>query len=577
MTLFGISGMFRRIVVASLSISFATTLSILGCTPPPAVKKPRPTETEGPSPAAPSRVQRNLQNVIDVLQPDKLGLASGPEQAIAALNEWARGARQEAEANGEPWTPDTPHELLKSMPKSWLEQFSLDQFVTRDSLFLRDALWASQATKFAAGDAEKDLDIVVNLFDHVVRNIALIPGGQRDIPLGPFDVIVLGRGTAHDRAWVFAELLRQRNIDSVILTPSRRTADAGTNPGFLVGVLFEKDILLFDPHLGVPLPADATNPRSPLPRLPLTTRRAQSDATTLAAITEQSHGEFSWTTELFQSPKVELICHSEQLSSRMRRLQRDLAGEQSIVVSDPLEDHEDQPGLFSRVANHPAATWSAKDIGIWNYPETVREAAVQMSSEQLKKLARLSLSLNAPQPISAVEIDEDQKKFDLEFAKPARTLMKLRILHVTGKWSDAIPGFLAVQLYDVDPPTTKDLAAVRTAEKRYLRSIMMMPKYADVRRLHLLAVDDACFWLAQCQYEQKRLPAVLSQCDVYARQHPNGAWAIENQWLKAITLAGQQQFSKAIAALAEAEGDHPAVGNHRLLTARWKRLLDATK
>lgn len=569
--------MFRLVGLASLSVCFAGALSFLGCTPPPAANKPSSKETEEPSLAAPSRVQRNLQNVIDVLQPDKLGLASGPEQAIAVLNEWARGARQEAEAHGEPWTPDTPHPLLKSMPPSWLDQFSLDQFVTRDALFLRDALWASQATKFAAGNAEKDLDIVVNLFDYVVRNIALIPNGQRDIPLGPFDVIVLGRGTARDRAWVFAELLRQRNIDSIILAPPGRTAGAANDPGLLIGVLFEKDILLFDPQLGVALPADATNPRSPLPRLPLTTRLAQRDTATLTAIAEQSGGEFAWTTDMFKSPKVQLICHSEQLSTRMRRLQRDLSGEQSVVVSDPLEDHEDQPGLFARVANHPAATWSADDISIWKYPEAVREAAAQMSNEQLKELARLSTSLNAPQPISAIEVDKEQKKYDLQFAKPARTLMKLRVLHVTGKWSDAVPGFLAVQLYDVDPPTTKDLAAVRTAEKRYLRSIMMMPKYADVRRLHLLASDDACFWQAQCQYEQNRLPAVLSQCDVYARQHPNGAWVVENQWLQAVTLAANQQFSKAIAALAEVETDHAAVGNHRLLTARWKLLRGTAK
>ena len=89
--------------------------------------------------------------------------------------------------------------------------------------------------------------------------------------------------------------------------------------------------------------------------------------------------------------------------------------------------------------------------------------------------------------------------------------------HIIGSWTDAVPGYLAAQLYDVDPPTAKGLemvspdgkekqkiAVVSATESRNLRLMLMQPQYAHARKLHLMAGDDACFWLAQCQFEQNR-------------------------------------------------------------------------
>ncbi|TXT35000.1 MAG: hypothetical protein FD138_1556 [Planctomycetota bacterium] len=302
-----------------------------GCAPPASTKKSEGTSGEPTARAEDSRVQRNLQNAFETLRPEKLGIASGPEQAIAVLNEWAKGAKAEAEKRNERWEPHRPHSLLKSLPKEWIELVSLEQFVERDAAYLRDCLWANRATKFGAGDAEKDLDVVVNLFEFVVRNLVLIESGSRQIPLGPFDAMILGRGTAADRAWTFAELLRQRNIDSVILSTRRASGDAGDDASFLVGVLFEKDILLFDPTLGLPVMADVAEPKSPLPRLPASLRQVQRDPGLLTAIARDSGGRFTLTAEMLKAPQVELICQSEHLAVRMKRLQVELSGEQSAI------------------------------------------------------------------------------------------------------------------------------------------------------------------------------------------------------------------------------------------------------
>ena len=572
----------------------ATWLSLslfcFGCTPPASTKSSTTKSDAAAEQEAETRTLRNLQNAIANLQPDKLGIASAPEQAIAVLNEWAKGAKRTADKSGSGWEPTRPHTLLKSLPKEWIEQITLEQFVERDAAFLRDCLWAGQASKFGAGDAESDLDIVLNLFEYVVRNVDLIPSGRRNVPLGPFDVMVLGRGTAQERAWVFAELLRQRNIDSVILTPRRASRDREDEDHLLLGVLFAKDILLFDPALGMPLPADVAAPKSGLPRLPMTLRQATRDPELLAAVAGDSGGRFSLTAAMLAASQVELICHTEQLSSRMRHLQLGLAGEQSAVVSDPLEDVADQPGLWSRVARHPAAIWSADDVAIWSFPEAMRGAAAHHTDEQTQELTRISRSLLAPQRIKLLRGDEVARTMELEFTKPERALMKLRMQHVIGHWPDAVQGYLAVQLYDVEPPTVKDfmrvsangkdrepIAIVRTLDKQNLRLLMMQPSHKHVRDLHLLAGDDACYWVAQCQFEQNKLRAVVDQCRVYGNQHSSGGWTSANQWLMATALAQQKKIKEAVRALKEFDEDAPSFVGSRVLTARWQRLLESAE
>ena len=576
----------------SHSSSVAAALSFVllwcGCAPPAATKKPEKSSTEAADQQAESRVLRNLQNALESLRPEKLGIVSGPEQAVAVLNEWSKGAKAAADKRNESWQPHRPHSLLKSLPKEWIEQVSLEQFVERDATYLRDCLWANKASRFAAGDAEKDLDIVVNLFDYVVRNVALIPARSRRILLGPFDVMVLGRGTASDRAWVFAELLRQRNVDSVILTPRHAAGEARNEEVVFVGVLFEKDIVLFDPTLGLPLSADAAEPKTLLPRLPLSLRQAQRDPELLATIARDSGGAFTLTAAKLDTLQVQMICHSEQLSIRMKRLQQELSGEQSVIVSDSMEDSEDQPGLWSRIAKHPAAIWSSEDVAIWPYPESVREAAANMTLEDQKELLKLSQSLGAPIRVQKFLMKPDGRGSDLEFAKPERTLMRRRMEHVVGNWTSAVPGYLAAQLYDVDPPMVKklemvspdgkekeEIAVVTSTETRNVRLMMMQPQYSHIRKLHLLAGDDACFWLAQCQFEQNRWQAVVDQCLAYGKQHSSGGWVAANQTLMAVALAKQKKLKPAIRALKEIEEDDPLAAASRVLIARWQRLLDA--
>ena len=128
-------------VVACCSI---ISCGIVGCSEPTPTKKVEKKTDAKSIAAADARSQRNLQNAIAALQPDQLGISSDPERAIAVLNEWADAAKKEDEQNGTQWAPRRSQQLLKSLPKDWVEQALLDKFIQRDGMYLRDCFWANK-------------------------------------------------------------------------------------------------------------------------------------------------------------------------------------------------------------------------------------------------------------------------------------------------------------------------------------------------------------------------------------------------------------------------------------------------
>lgn len=578
---------FRKFIRRSIGLwaiaAAIVGIGIVGCSESTPTKKVEKKVDAKSIEAADVRTQRNLQNAIAALQPDQLGISSDPERAIAVLNEWAEAAKKEAEQNGTQWVPRRSQQLLKSLPKDWVEQALLDKFIQRDGMFLRDCFWANKIAKLAIGNTDSEVDRIVNLFYYVVRNVELIPSGRRKVALGPFDVMVLGRGTVEDRVWIFSELLRQRQIDTVLLTP--QGAKANEESWMLVGVLLDDEVYLFDPSLGMPIPADLAQPRSAMPRQPLTLKQAKSAGGLLTSIARDSAGRFNITASELASPQVKLICNTAVLSTRMKQLQQQLSGELTAVVSDPLEDGEDQPGLWSRVTQHPGATWNADDLVVWSYPENRREAASHMEPDQLKELSRLTYALGAP--IRLVSVKEDKKMKqppELIYGKPERALMKFRMNHVVGNWAEVVQGYLAAQLYEVDPPVTKDvygqfLMGLKQAgqdsgdAKRLLRE--RIPK--DIRDLHIRAGNDACYWMALCQAEQNRTKATIEQCLAYLDRYSEGSWTHAAKTLMAVSLAKQKRWKDAAQTIGQTEEESLDYGCHQILKARWRRMLAETQ
>ena len=158
--------------------------------------------------------------------------------------------------------------------------------------------------------------------------------------------------------------------------------------------------------------------------------------------------------------------------------------------------------------------------------------------------------------------------------------MKFRMNHVLGNWSDVIQGYLAVQLYEVDPPITKDvfgefLMALKAAgqdsgdAKRLMRE--RIPK--NFRDLHIKAGNDACYWMALCQAEQNRTKATIEQCLAYLDRYSEGSWTQATKSLLAMSLAKQKRWKEAIQTINQSDEESPDYAGHQVLKARWRRML----
>ncbi len=104
-----------------------------------------------------------------------------------------------------------------------------------DMAALQESLWLRNIAKNAHGDQLDDLSVAEQLFDWTVRNIQLIEDPPRRRPCRPIptrlaEILLLGRGTVRERAWIFLLLLRQQGLDGVMLAiPASTAADGPGN------------------------------------------------------------------------------------------------------------------------------------------------------------------------------------------------------------------------------------------------------------------------------------------------------------------------------------------------------------
>jgi hypothetical protein len=150
---------------------------------------------------------------------------------------------------------------------------------------------------------------------------------------------------------------------------------------------------------------------------------------------------------------------------------------------------------------------------------------------------------------------------------------------VLGNWSEVVQGYLAVQLYEVDPPITKDvygqfLMSLKSVgqdsgdAKRLLRESIRK----DIRDLHVRAGNDACYWTALCQAEQNRTKATIEQCLAYLDRYSEGSWTPSVKTLLAISLAKQKRWKEAAQTIGQTDEGSLDYGGHQILKARWRRL-----
>ncbi|MFM8221674.1 MAG: hypothetical protein ACKOJF_22415, partial [Planctomycetaceae bacterium] len=224
-----------------------------GCSrPAPPAPKSRPqAEPAATAQMASDSCDELLSSLFDMCRVARMETGFDLSSGSARLNDWLRGC---APRNATP-LPAPPDEIRGLFSEAQWALMNGDQFRQRDTAHLRDCLvFQSFANRVrqSAPDNATETQLVRHAFQLLNFNLQLEAKHQADLSMSAYDICLMGRGTAADRAWIFVNTLRTLGIDALVVTPGGE-ADAATGP-LLVGVVRERELDLFDPGRGIPLP-----------------------------------------------------------------------------------------------------------------------------------------------------------------------------------------------------------------------------------------------------------------------------------------------------------------------------------
>ena len=230
-----------------------------------------------------------------------------------------------------------------------------DATYIRDCLLLRD-LTEAIAEKVAAENsdvAEQDSAAVIETFDWIIRNVSLTGDSETRPPLGLFDVLMTGRGSPKDRAWIFAEALRQRQFDAFLVMTDVDSAEDGgplDTAKWLVAVALDDNSMLFDMTSGLPVTTDESPDLLSMKPAPISSLKDH---------------------ERWKDSSAQIVAQIAAFAPRMLVLQQQLAVEDSAVLYEELSGgvSEIRP-VLKRVEAAGDGLWKSENISVWSYPET---------------------------------------------------------------------------------------------------------------------------------------------------------------------------------------------------------------
>jgi hypothetical protein len=416
-----------------------------------------------------------LAGIMAAVDPKELGLSSRQSDRAFDLNLWKDdcGALLAAEQIAE--DEALVRQLLSAEGADSVLQ---PKYTTRDVSHLRTTILMRQSAEHIIGGELDPLQQVVRVFNFVQRNV--LDAGADPPTMTPYEVLLLGRGDARQRAWVVAELLRQVDLDAVIVRPA--TAASEANDLWLLGVLINREgssqLYLFDAVIGLPIPAAAERTsRTPLITQPATLTEVRADDSLLRQL-DLPDNPYRFRAEQLQSVHVELIGHSSLWSNRVAAI--DFAIElRGATFYDGLGTNRLKPkSLHARLSDAGRSLgWTADDLAVWEFPEQELTAFGTSTARGADLLQNYQTVLDGP---TIMEIKDPETGETLQWDHP---LIEGRHLQMTGACRDAIKTYNLIR--------------------------------SGVGVFKVEAVNDRCqesavYWTAGCQYEQGDFQSVVS-------------------------------------------------------------------
>ena len=276
-----------------------------------------------------------LTSAVHQLRPENFDINAARDKPVSLLNSWRF---KQAETNA-----ITNEATAITAPSGWVmpeeeTRISQAKFDALDASHIRDALLLRAISGYLSDRGRDELDRVAVIVDFVCRNVALWKDDEIEIPLDPYLIMQLGRGTADDRAWVIAGILRQLRIDSVILRP--KSDVKGTSDKWLLGVVVDEKIYLFDVRLGLPVASGESGSQESIATLDQIV--AHPEWLDAMAVNEP----YRITAKDLEAFDVFVISESNFWCRRMHNLEQYLPASDVCIIYDPLSDEDGRQGLL---------------------------------------------------------------------------------------------------------------------------------------------------------------------------------------------------------------------------------------
>jgi tetratricopeptide (TPR) repeat protein len=297
------------------------------------------------------------------------------QQFVERLNQWI--VTQRASKN---WRVDPL--VVRSVPEDIQLKLRFDlmrelKFQMHEGPVLQEAAWLRDISRAVESSSPGDDDLVLaqRLFDWTTRNIQLEPEPRTPIDLS-WHTLILGRGTALNRAWTFILLARQQGLE-VCMLGYPAPDGSGTILPWVPALLHQGELYLFEHEVGVPVPGPGGAGVATL-------SQAMADPRILAQLDVDERRLYRIAyNDLKDREIVALIEASPQyLSQRMEILENQLSGRQRLVLTVRPSRLEEAYLACKHIAR----------VEIWQYPYQVLLNNQKMSEqERLQSVARMNM------------------------------------------------------------------------------------------------------------------------------------------------------------------------------------------
>lgn len=424
-------------------------------------------------------------------------------QNMAWLNQWIRQSDPKTD-----WKRDSLIDTLDANRRNDAElakKISNDELMARafqpeDARHIQEAIWLRDISRWAHGEGFDDVSRATSLFDWTVRNIQLEPDADAP-PRRPWQTLLFGRGTAEQRAWVFARLGREQGLDIVILSlPTAAAADGKSEPKaepakFWLPALFsEGQLYLFDTRLGLPIPG-------PDGKGVATLEQVRKDDPLLRKLDIEGD-KYPITAESLKSVEIDLVAGPFCLTRRASQMEANLSGDDRLLLS----------AKPSELANRLKSIPGISSIRLWDFPFQTLSTQLSMGKSDRHR---------------------DALEFEPFAMRPG--LWKGRTRHFQGRHEDALGDNLDRKPKDKQKtsdgylsksvrPTGNEIAMSGSEDKRRVDTTS---KLSAGFWVGLMAFDDGKFGVAQSWLSRPELAANGSPWVFGA--HYNLARALEAQ------------------------------------------------